>query len=254
MAYFWWRRGYGGEGSQWLARSLTSGGTVSPEVRAKALIGAGRLMIYACELDKGRVALGEALALARRQEDEALIAESLSHLGLAASFAGQHDEGELLLAEALALTRRLGPEPHTSLLGMVFSEMAIAELRRSDYQAALLHLEDALANFVTVGDQRGSAAARILQAHTLRRMRDVKGAVTMLREAIIEGLRFLDPSLARRRRRHLIPIEHRMPRPASSNAATGSRRSTVREGGSRHHAGKARGRNARPLSCRDGAS
>jgi DNA-binding CsgD family transcriptional regulator/tetratricopeptide (TPR) repeat protein len=152
-------------------------------------------MIYACELDKGRVALDEALALARRQDDEALVAESLAHLGLAASFAGQHDEGELLLSEALALTRQLGPEPHTSLLVMVFSEMAIAELRRSDYQAALLHLDDALANFVTVGDQRGGAAARILQAHTQRRMGDVNGAVTMLREAIIEGLRFLDPIL-----------------------------------------------------------
>jgi ATP/maltotriose-dependent transcriptional regulator MalT len=105
---FWWIRGYVSEGRRWLERTLDAGEKVRSAMRAKALIGAGRIASFQDDFDQAEAWCREGLALYRELGDRQGSATALSSLGYAALMRSTYSEAHALLEEALAFFREVG--------------------------------------------------------------------------------------------------------------------------------------------------
>jgi predicted ATPase/class 3 adenylate cyclase len=108
---FWQQRGHLAEGRRWLEEVLAMpSGRAPTAARAKALAGAGGIAWWT-DQEHARVFYGEALAIERRLDDPAGLAEALYNQAFAVAAEDDWDAAARLLEEALALFRRLGDEP-----------------------------------------------------------------------------------------------------------------------------------------------
>jgi non-specific serine/threonine protein kinase len=173
LLWFWSKRGYVGEGRQWLDRALEAGSGASPELRAKALNGVGHLTTFQLDCEAGRIALRESLDLAREAGDNAAVAWSLGLQALLAFLSGdvasipalaaecqaaaivseerwlqfpaleclaykgilegEYDRARELLEEALELGRRKGD---TWIIGLALSDLAFVRVLAGHYAQA----------------------------------------------------------------------------------------------------------------------
>ncbi len=81
---FWYTRGHTSEGRGWLERGISGLGTGAPQLRAKALNGAGWIALFQPDYDGAEAFLEESLALYRELEDKEGIASCLVNLGFVA--------------------------------------------------------------------------------------------------------------------------------------------------------------------------
>ena len=108
LAEFWRTRGHHTEGRLRLAAALSMAVDPPPDVRRKALSGAGLLASFQGDYRLGEAYLREALAIARDQGDEVAEAIALNSLGTNAYGAGDLNTAEAFAQESLALRRRIG--------------------------------------------------------------------------------------------------------------------------------------------------
>jgi predicted ATPase/DNA-binding NarL/FixJ family response regulator len=108
LAQFWEIRGYMSEGRHWLERILSISGGVRSTLRAKALIGAGRIATFQDDFAPAEAWCREGLELYRELGDQQGMANALSYLGYAAMMMSKYAEARSLLEEALALFREVG--------------------------------------------------------------------------------------------------------------------------------------------------
>ena len=107
--WFWYARGYLGEGRGWLSGLLAAAPSrQATAARAKALNGAGRLARQQSDYPAAQVLLNESLAIQRKLGDRRGIATSLSNLGLMAWDQGDYPSARAMYEESQMIRRELG--------------------------------------------------------------------------------------------------------------------------------------------------
>src|SRR5262249_29051135 len=98
---FWFRRGLMSEGARWLDRLVGTGSETPAPVRARALAALGSLLLWQGRADRGAEFLEESLAIYRIIDDQAGLADTLRHLGEAATRRGDAGRANACLSESL---------------------------------------------------------------------------------------------------------------------------------------------------------
>jgi predicted ATPase/class 3 adenylate cyclase len=154
--WFWYARGYFGEGRSWLSGLLASAPSAQAAARAKALNGAGRLARQQSDYPAAQALLNESLAIQRELGDRRGIATSLNNLGLMAWDQGDYLSARTLYGESLAIRREFGDRwgiavSLNNLGGVAFDE--------GDYVAARALHEESLLIRRELSDKRGIASS-----------------------------------------------------------------------------------------------
>ena len=157
LLYFWWIRGHGREGRQWLRRAAEAVDDSHP-LRSVALGGLGTLTWLQGDYPGAREAYEASLAAARRTGDEGQIASALGNLGVIALELGELGRAGELLEQALEVNRRIDNRVQTSRALINLSLVRIAE---DDFTAARTLLEESVDLNRALGDTWGLATALI---------------------------------------------------------------------------------------------
>jgi excisionase family DNA binding protein len=150
---FWFVRGHGGEGRDWMERALTLAGDAPPALRAKALGGAGRLAVELGEIDHAEALIDQALALWRGLGDREQIATNLIRLGMAFFARERYAEAAAWTEEAFALLEGLGDATATAapLASIALGNLGGAATLLGEYAQAAEFLQEALARQRAMG-------------------------------------------------------------------------------------------------------
>ena len=107
--WFWLVRGHLSEGRRWLEQVLAQDGrSATPSVRAKALVGAGRLLLEQGDLQRATALLGEGVALLREAGTKEELADALDNLGIAQAHRGELEQAQALFEESVELFEEAG--------------------------------------------------------------------------------------------------------------------------------------------------
>jgi predicted ATPase/DNA-binding SARP family transcriptional activator len=199
----WWVRGYGAEGSDWIAQVLEAldrhivgaddvqtgsrSGMAAKGVRGNLLHRRGVLLHEQGKHDLARACYEESLALRRAENDMKGIAASLNSLGVLALDCGEYAQASMLYEESLALKRALGDKNgiagSLNNLAMVMSATGNVERARALY-AESLGLARELGNRLAIAVVLGNLGAVALD------LRDVVEARALFAEglAVFEAL------------------------------------------------------------------
>lgn len=194
---YWEVRGYLNEGSEWLRRVLDAGEDLAPEVRAKALAGAGKLAWRRGAFEEAEPLFRESLLLWRIVHDRAGEANALHGLARAALNLGDHEEaqswGEQSLTIQADLKSQQGIATAINTLGEVARFKGDLQQAQDRYTESLYIYEEIgdIAAFITVKHNLGYTAlgqgdieradARFLEAMTIARdLQDHLGIFSML--------------------------------------------------------------------------
>ncbi|MEZ4674857.1 MAG: tetratricopeptide repeat protein [Caldilineaceae bacterium] len=193
---FWYIRGHYGEGRRWAKAALAANHVLSRQ-RAAALYTGSRLAFTVDDYDGAWALSEESLAIYRQLEDLAGIATVLHDVGWIAYQMGRYAEAHLIFDENVAACRRLGDKQKLAralnasatvyvldgvaeqygLARSHFAEnlqlaqaidwqegvayawqgSAMLDQKLGNYRQAMLHLEQALVIFRTLGFQRNEA-------------------------------------------------------------------------------------------------
>ncbi|MDQ3924881.1 MAG: tetratricopeptide repeat protein [Actinomycetota bacterium] len=158
LSWFWWMRGYFGEGRNWtedfLEKAARGGlGAVDGE-RAKALLGAGMLAFGQGDLLRSTTLVEEGLATYRRLGDQAGTAATVAMLGYVKRAKGEDEEAEELSEEGLRLSRLLGDDRSAAISLNTLGHVA---RHRGDLARAADLFGEALALWKKREDRRGVA-------------------------------------------------------------------------------------------------
>jgi len=181
LQWFWYTRGYFGEGRAWLERTLVAGDSISARARARALAGAGTLAWRQGDYRHAEARLREAVDLSRVLGDGAGSAFALHHLAHGLEAQGALASATRLLEESLALSRAAG-----NRWGQVLTLncLGAAYHRDGDDARALPLLEEALARSRADGDLHGTANALRLLGLVAQGNGDDARAVALLEESM----------------------------------------------------------------------
>jgi non-specific serine/threonine protein kinase len=149
LFWFWTKRGYFGEGLQWLTRALSLDSRRSA-LRAKALIALSHMKFFLGDYAGMREHLEESLALGRQAEDMWAVSFSLLMQSVLAMAGGNMEETAKFAAEAHAAALAGG---HLSLEGESLMFLALCAQHFGDYERAGTLYEDALARLRPTGDK-----------------------------------------------------------------------------------------------------
>ena len=171
-------RAPGIEGHRWLAEALAAGPTEPSPPLARALTWCGQLDHLHGEAEAGRALLAEAVAVARRVGDGALLCLTLRHLAL---YTADRAAAPALLEEAGALARAAGDRRE---LALALCYLGIAHRQRGDDAAAEALYAEAVAVGRASADPTalGAVLARLGQLHGDRGEYDA--AQVLLEEAL----------------------------------------------------------------------
>lgn len=106
--WFWTKRGYFGEGRQWLERALAGAAEPSSALRPWALIGLSHMTYFQGDYARTQILLEESLTLAREAEDMGSSAFSLFLLAAAFLERGDHETCATLTAQCQAAASASG--------------------------------------------------------------------------------------------------------------------------------------------------
>jgi predicted ATPase/class 3 adenylate cyclase len=153
--WFWFARGHMSEGRRWLDNALAGNSDMAASVRAKGLIGAGRLAAEQGDQREAEVVLEESVRLLRDSADERGLARALHNLGYALLVQGNSERADALQKESLSLFRKAhdgwGVAETLNNLGIVAEHEDDAERAKLLYEESLLLRRE-------LGDKRGIGA------------------------------------------------------------------------------------------------
>jgi tetratricopeptide (TPR) repeat protein len=179
---YWYIRGYGKEGSEWMERAIAVGEAQAPAaLRASALMGAGNLAYGRKDFVTARRWFERRLALAQESGDVNGEAAALGSLGNVANDEGDHECARSLLAKCLASFERLGDAYRAALAR---ANLALASQRLGDYRAAEPLHEQSLAYFRMLEDKENIALGLVNRASTLIEL----GCIAEARSNLLESL------------------------------------------------------------------
>ena len=161
LALFWETRGHLREGRRWLELALAASSVAGDTtLRARALIGAGRLAHQQTDFEASEAFHMESLAIARELGDQRGIAMALSELGKAARLRDlDYDRSIALLEESLALCAELNDQ---GLSAYALLNLGISVWGNNDLARAEDTLEQSLQLYREDGNLRLAAIAQAM--------------------------------------------------------------------------------------------
>jgi predicted ATPase/DNA-binding CsgD family transcriptional regulator len=181
LAQFWEIRGYVSEGRHWLERVLEISRGVRSAVRAKALVGAGRIASFQDDFGQAEAWCREGLALYQELGDRQGSATAFLICGYAAMMRSTYAEASSLLEEALALFREVGdPVGSVSVLYLLANVLFF----QGDYTRAHALLEESRVRSKEAGDVQNHAASLMLLGAVLLFQGDLARAHVCLEECL----------------------------------------------------------------------
>ena len=157
---YWEVRGYLNEGSEWLKRVLEAGEDLAPEVRAKALAGAGKLAWRRGAFEEAEPLFRESLQLWRAVHDRAGEANALHGLARAALNLGDQEEAQLWGEQSLTIQTEL-----KSKQGIATAINTLGEVAR--FRGDLQQAQDRYTESLDIYEEIGDTAAFITVKHNL---------------------------------------------------------------------------------------
>jgi predicted ATPase/class 3 adenylate cyclase len=187
LGLFWFRHGYLTEGREWLEELLARAGgraegvDIPPDVRAKALYGAGNLAVWQEDLDHAVAWLEQSLSFAQRAGDLAVAIEALNRLGLAADWRGDVEPADTYWEQSLALARELGDPAH---MPGPLNNLGEVAFYRGELERATAYYEEALAFSRQAGDRASAYIMMSNLGNVARRQGDLARAAKLHRESL----------------------------------------------------------------------
>jgi non-specific serine/threonine protein kinase len=154
---FWSMRGHNSEGRRWVEQALAIDGSVSPDSRAMALAGIGRLAFEQGDLDRAQEACEEGLGLLANEARERSEAKLwlLERLGWVALDREEYEQAEQLFEESLAPSREMRD---TWWLATSLSNLAVVSHFLGNSEKANELFEESMDLFREQGDKRRLAS------------------------------------------------------------------------------------------------
>jgi predicted ATPase/transcriptional regulator with XRE-family HTH domain len=181
---FWQMRGHVAEGRRWLARALARRADDAPQARGKALNAAGVLAFQQGDYAASRALHTEDLALRRRMNDIAGIAQALNNLGVVAKNDGELEAARALHEESLALRRELADRWG---IAQALNNLGAVAREQGEYLRARALHDESLAIRRGLGDHRGITTSLIYLGLVARAQEDFEAARTCYREGLRVG-------------------------------------------------------------------
>ena len=174
---------------QWMDVAVTSYPDAPAGLRAKALLGSGRLALLQCDYAPAVRRLEAALRLYRELDDPRGIASGLQVLGSVAREQGRYARAVELHAEGLAVAEAAGDR---WAVASAHSYLAFVSWLQRDFGRADAEAGTALAMFRELGDVEGVAWSLISLGTVARYQGEVERAAALLAEsrALAEGIGF----------------------------------------------------------------
>jgi len=179
---FWSVRGYMSEGRNFLERALASSAGVAPTVRAKALIGAGRLALNQDYYDLAETLCAESLLLFRELGDKAGLAHSFYALGLIAWTRSNYSAAYSLAEESLVLFNELGDKGGSADSNLL---LAYVTFDQGAYTRSRTLAEETIRLFRETGDKWGIAYSLVHAARVMISQGDYTQAYALLEESLV---------------------------------------------------------------------
>jgi predicted ATPase/DNA-binding SARP family transcriptional activator len=182
-------RGHYHEIREWMDLAVTASPSAPAGLRARALLGGGRLAHLQCDYEPAVRRLDAALLLYRSLGDAAGTAACLQALGSVAREQGRYDRSAQLHAEGLAIARSVGDErAEASARGY----LGFVSWLRGDFARAVTECTAALSAFRSLGDVEGIAWSLISLGVVARQEGDLARADALLTEshALSESIGF----------------------------------------------------------------
>jgi predicted ATPase/DNA-binding SARP family transcriptional activator len=174
---------------QWMDAAVTSYPDAPAELRAKVLLGSGRLALLQCDYAPAVRRLEAALRLYRELADPRGIAGSLQVLGSVAREQGRYARAVELHAESLAVAEAAGDR---WAVASAHGYLAFVSWLQRDFDRATAEASTALARFRDLGDVEGVAWSLISLGTVARYQGEVERASALLAESrtLAEGIGF----------------------------------------------------------------
>jgi predicted ATPase/DNA-binding SARP family transcriptional activator len=174
-------RGHYQEIRQWMDLAVTAGTSAPEGLRARALLGSGRLAYLQCDYEPAVRRLDAALLLYRSLGDTSGIASCLQALGSVAREQGRYARSAQLHSEARELAKACGDDrAEASARGY----LGFVSWLQGDFQVATSECTAALAMFRVLGDVEGTAWSLISLGVVARYQGDHTAAESLLRESL----------------------------------------------------------------------
>ena len=182
-------RGRYHEVRQWMDAAVTSYPDAPAELRAKALLGSGRLALLQCDYAPAVRRLEAALRLYRELDQARGIASSLQVLGSVAREQGRYARAVELHAESLAVAEAAGDR---WAVASAHGYLAFASWLQRDFDRATEEATTGLAMFRDLGDIEGAVWSLINLGTVARYRGNAERASVLLTEslALSEGIGF----------------------------------------------------------------
>jgi predicted ATPase/DNA-binding SARP family transcriptional activator len=182
-------RGRYAEIRQWMDAAVTSCPDAPAGLRAKALLGSGRLALLQCDYAPAVRRLEAALRLSRELRDPRGIAGALQVLGSVAREQGRYARAVELHAESLAVAEAAGDR---WAVASAHGYLAFVSWLQRDFGRATTEASIALARFRDLRDVEGVAWSLISLGTVARYQGEVERAAALLAEsrALAEGIGF----------------------------------------------------------------
>ncbi|MBW3587955.1 MAG: tetratricopeptide repeat protein [Actinobacteria bacterium] len=154
LHWFWYVRGYAGEGRRWFKRALERREQLPTELMAKALHSAGLLAWVHHDHRAALPLLNESLSIRRELDDKRGIAQTLGTLGNVHSSLGDNESAAALWQESLEIRRRINDKRGAAA---VLANLAVLTAGKGNYEDALKSYEESVALNREVGDRHNEA-------------------------------------------------------------------------------------------------
>lgn len=181
LARFWEIRGYWEEGLGWLERVLDIATLAPTELRAEALISAGRLALDQGNYAKARGWFNEAHALHDAAGNRHGSASALNNLGHIAFDLNDYAAARENYEAALEMRRELDDKQGVAASLHNLANVALAQ---GDYEGVKQINEESIKVFKALGDQRGLSAALNSLGLAYQALGDLKRAFELLERGL----------------------------------------------------------------------
>ena len=174
-------RGHYHEIRQWMDLAVAAGAAAPPGLRARALLGSGRLAHLQCDYEPAVRRLDAALLLYRALGDAAGSASCLQSLGSVAREQGRYVRSAQLHTEGLDLAEAAGDE---RAVASAHSYLGFVSWLQGDFDTAAAQCTDALARFRSLRDVEGTAWSLISLGVVARYRSELDRSSALLTESL----------------------------------------------------------------------
>jgi DNA-binding NarL/FixJ family response regulator len=181
LFWFWYVRGYLGEGRGWLERALTQATEAPADARARALLGLGVLTHWQGDDQRAVPCLEESLALWQDSRDDWGISFTLIMLGVIAEDTGDFTGAIPYLERGLDNARSVVDRPNVAL---ALDHLGVVAWGGGDATAAIPYWQEALQIHRETGDTWGASISLSYLGMTASESGEYATAEALLRESL----------------------------------------------------------------------